>query len=112
MTGRTNTSKQEGASALHSRLSQTVFNRQVPGDLVRGVTIAFTAPDTITDSANGLAVFRVGQRIRIQGSTINDNAYVCKTVAAGTIVIQSVNGIGVKTQIAGPSISIQPDDFT
>jgi TRAP-type uncharacterized transport system fused permease subunit len=49
-------------------------------------------------------------QIRIFGSTINDGDYIAKTVAAGTITIETVNGIGVKTQIAGPSITIVQED--
>lgn len=110
MTGRLNTRKREGASAEDTRLTQTRFERVITGALVRAATISFTGPGTIADSANGLGVFRIGQSIRVQGSTLNDNVYVVRTVAAGSITVESVNGQGVKTQIAGPTITITPEE--
>lgn len=52
-----------------------------------GSTITFTAPDTISDSANGLAVFTSGMFIEIIGSTSNDGIYEVDTSAAGTLTL-------------------------
>lgn len=52
-----------------------------------GTGIAFVAPDTITDSGNGLAVFNAGQMIEVSHATLNSNIYKVKTVAAGTITV-------------------------
>jgi hypothetical protein len=71
-------------------------------------TIAFVdggaSPDTITDSANGLAVFSAGQTIVISGSTSNDGVYVITTAAAGTITLQSADALTAES--AGASITI------
>ena len=47
--------------------------------------LAFTAPDTITDTANTLGVFSSGMIIEIEGTTGNDGIYEVDTAAAGTI---------------------------
>ena len=47
--------------------------------------LAFTAPDTITDTANTLGVFSSGDFIEIEGTTGNDGIYEVDTAAAGTI---------------------------
>lgn len=49
--------------------------------------LTFTAPDTITDSANTLGVFSSGMKIQIQNSTANDGIYEVDTAAAGTLTL-------------------------
>jgi hypothetical protein len=71
-------------------------------------TISFTTGakgGTITDSANGLAVFSAGQTIGISGSTdnLNDSTYIIDTVTAGQL---EVKGYTMTTQGAGASITI------
>jgi hypothetical protein len=52
-----------------------------------GSTISYTAPDTITDSANGFGSFTSGDIIQIEGSTSNDGIYEVDTAIAGTLTI-------------------------
>ncbi len=99
----------QGASALDSRVMQTRIDR-VGGPTRTATTISFTGPGTIADSGNGLGNFKVGMSIRVFGSTVNDGDYIAKTVAAGSITIETVNGVGLKTQIAGPTITITQED--
>jgi hypothetical protein len=54
-----------------------------PGSAV----LTFTAPDTITDSANTLGVFSSGMKIQIENSTANDGIYTVDTAAAGTLTL-------------------------
>lgn len=76
-------------------------------------TISFTANNTISDSANGLGSFSVGDKLQILGSTSNDgtNELTVATVAAGTITTTETDVI---TEAAGASITIigttQPDN--
>lgn len=69
-------------------------------------TIAFvdSGPDTITDSANGLASFQAGQTIVVSGSTSNDGVYVVDTAVAGTITLQASDSL--TAEIAGDSVTI------
>lgn len=58
------------------------------GPNVASIGIAFTNPNTITDSNNGLGVFFVGQGITVEGSASNDRRFLVLTVAAGTITVE------------------------
>lgn len=68
-------------------------------------TISFTAPDLINDSGNGLAIFAVGDFIRVEGSTggTNDGIYEVATSAAGQLELVEQT---ITTQGAGPSVTI------
>jgi len=68
-------------------------------------TIAFVAPDTITDSANGLARFVVNEEIEVCNSTVNSSVFKVKTAAAGTITVYSQN---VTAESAGGLFMIRP----
>lgn len=48
-------------------------------------TIAFAAPDTMTDTGNGLGIFASGDIVEVEGTTLNDGIYEVDTAAAGTI---------------------------
>ncbi len=65
-------------------------------------TISFTAPDTISDSGNGLAIFPATKYIEISGSASNDGSYLVSTSAAGTLTVPS----GITTEGVGASITI------
>jgi len=71
-----------------------------PGSAV----LTFTAPDTITDSANTLGVFSSGMFIEIENSTGNDGIYEVDTAAAGTLttIEQTIvtEAVGVDTDVA------------
>lgn len=47
--------------------------------------LSFTAPDTITDTANTLGNFTSGMLIQIEGTTANDGIYEIDTAAVGSI---------------------------
>lgn len=72
---------------------------------VSAATISFTAPDTISDSGNGLGVFSSGERIEIENSTsgLNDGVYTIDTVAAGSIALIEQT---ISTQGASPTIDL------
>lgn len=72
---------------------------------VSGTGISFTAPDTIGDTGNGLAVFAVGERIEVEGSTsgLNDGVYEVATVLAGTITLVEQT---ITSQVAGPTVDL------
>ena len=47
--------------------------------------LTFTAPDTITDTANTLGVFTSGMKIEVEFSTGNNGIYTVDTAVAGTL---------------------------
>ena len=74
----------------------------------QATTIAFNNvnPDTITDSANGLATFIVGQKLQVLGTTNNDGTdkIEVSTVAAGTLTLTTASS--VTTEAAGASVTL------
>ena len=59
--------------------------------LIDAITISFTAPDTISDSGNGLGIFAIGDSVRIEGAGAGVNAgQIVKilTAAAGVLTIE------------------------
>ena len=67
-------------------------------------TIAFVAATKkITDSANGLAIFKTGDTIAITGSTSNNGIY---TVSQGNVAGEIVVSGSLKDESAGASVSI------
>ena len=71
--------------------------------LVGGLTIAFGAPDLITDSASGLAVFELGEQVGVQGSIAQDGVYEVATVVAGQLDMVEQT---ITLEIAGPAIAL------
>lgn len=65
-------------------------------------TIAFTSPDTITDSGNDLIKFLAGDYIEISGSASNNGTFLVSTTSAGTITVPS----GITTEGAGATVTI------
>ena len=71
--------------------------------VINGITtVSFTAADTISDSANGFAIFAEGDVIEVRGSTSNDAIYTVITSAAGVITVNEP----VATEAAGDTIFI------
>lgn len=67
-------------------------------------TISFTAPSTVSDTANGLATILTGDTVTIRGSTSNDGVY---TVAGGGVAGSfTVNEVTIQTEAAGDYVSI------
>ncbi len=90
--------------AADSPIASTVWPHVALPVLVRGLTISFTATDTIDDSADQLAAFAVGDVLRISDldGGANDGLIVSvSVVAAGQI---TVNEATINTQAAGDAI--------
>jgi len=67
-------------------------------------TISFTAPNTVADSANGLAVVKTGDTVRIRGSGSNEIVDVVATGnVAGSFIL--TNGL-VSNEVAGAFVTI------
>ena len=66
--------------------------------------LTFTAPDTITDSANTLGVFSSGMFVEVENSTGNNGIFEVDTAAAGTLttIEQTIvtEAVGVDTDVA------------
>lgn len=75
--------------------------------LMTGTGIAFVdggaSDDSLTDTGNGFvtAGFKVGDAIRVLGSTSNDGTYVATTVAAGAIGVATAS---LTAEIAGDQV--------
>ncbi len=81
---------------------RTVRNPHTSAIISAQSTISYTAPDTISDSGNGLGGFSEGDVISVRGSTSNDGIYTVITSAAGEITVNEpvVNeGAGDSTDI-------------
>ena len=73
-------------------------------NLLDAITISFTTPDTIGDTGSGLAIFAIGDRVRIEGAGAGTNAgkiVTVLTVVAGTITTEEQI---IDTQAAGSQV--------
>ncbi|KPK74253.1 MAG: hypothetical protein AMJ84_00250 [Acidithiobacillales bacterium SM23_46] len=74
--------------------------------VVAGTTIGFNTvptPDEVTDSANGLGGYEVGEYIGVEGSTGNDGVLSVQTVAAGALGVNealTLEGAGAAVRLA------------
>jgi hypothetical protein len=68
-----------------------------------GTTIGFTAPNQITDTANGLGVFSVGDRIQVFGTANNNRTFTVASVSPVSIQTRETTA---QTEAAGPSVHI------
>ena len=77
-------------------------------NLLDATTISFTNPDTIGDTGNGLGIFSVGDRLRIEGAGAGTNAgkiVKVATAAVGSITIEQNQFEPVlDTQAAGSQV--------
>lgn len=87
-------------AGLSSTVNLTLCNGTVRD--VTGTTISFTAPSTISDSANGLGVYRAGDIVKVTGSASNNRTYVVATAGAATMVVVETNII---TETAGATVT-------
>lgn len=87
-----------------SRNCQRKNERLAIGRYLGITTLSFTAPATIADSDNGLAIFTVGANILIKGSDSNDRSFTVTASAAGSLTV-SPSG-GVVTESAGAAMTI------
>jgi hypothetical protein len=74
-------------------------------NLLSAATISFTAPDLINDSGNGLGIFAVDDKIRVENSTsgLNDGIYKVTSAAAGQLEVEEQT---ITTQGASPTIAV------
>jgi hypothetical protein len=107
MSTRTSNGIKRSAAGNESRRSVTTFAADKGGPNIRGTGIAFSGPATITDSGNGLAVFKVGQALDIVGSPLNSRTWIVATSAAGTLTVTPAI---VQSEVAGATISIRGID--
>jgi hypothetical protein len=107
MSTRTTNGIKKSAAGNESRKRVTSFSGDKGGPNVRGTGIAFVASGTITDSGNGLAVFKVGQSIEVLGSPLNSRTFVVQTSAAGSVTV--LPGV-VQSEDAGATIAIRGVD--
>jgi hypothetical protein len=101
----TNGIKRSAAGNL-SRRRATSFTID-RGATIAGTGIAFSATGTITDSANQLAVQRLGQSIEVIGSPLNSRTYVVATTSAGTLTVLPPV---IQNEVAGAQIAIRGVD--
>jgi hypothetical protein len=106
MSTRASNSRAQSAAGNLSRADSRSTNLD-KGLTRTATTIAFTAPGTITDSGNGLAVFAAGQRVRVIGSARNSRPWTVATSAAGTLTVTPTL---LTTEAAGPTITLTLED--
>lgn len=107
MSTRTTNGIKKSAAGNESRRPMTTRTIDKGGPVLTGTGIAFVAAGTITDSGNGLAVFKAGQSIEAAGSPLNSRTYVVQTSAAGSLTV--LPGV-VQEEAAGAVISIRGVD--
>lgn len=74
---------------------------------VDDITLAFVAPDQITDTANRMDQFRLGEFVEAEKSVAQDGPYEVATVVAGQLdMVEQTIG----AEIAGPSILVKSLD--
>ena len=107
MSTRTTNGIKRSAAGNESRKRITSFTINKGGPNITGTGVSFTSADTIGDTGNGLAVFKIGQSIEVLGSPLNSRTYVVQTSAAGTLTVLPAV---VQSETAGASISIRGVD--
>lgn len=94
------------AAANYSRSTQSKIERDPQAGDIQLTTISFTAPATISDSANGLGIYGVNDAIDVRGSSLNSRSWIVLTAGAGSITVYPS---GIQTAAAGPVIIMQRD---
>lgn len=86
-------------------MSAVCKTRAAVNNFKTGTTISFTAatPGHILDSASGLAIFAVGQKVTVSGSTLNDSTFTITAVAAGDLTVTETTAV----EAAGVSITVE-----
>jgi hypothetical protein len=107
MSTRTSNGIKYSAAANNSRRRRNSINLDRGGTNLTGTGIAFVATNQITDSGNGLAVFKVGQSIDVLGSPLNSRTWTVTASAAGTLTVLPAL---VQAESAGASINIKGVD--
>lgn len=107
MSTRTTNGIKRSAAGDMSRRDVNTFNHDRGGTNITGTGIAFVSTNQITDSNNGLAVFKVGQSIEVLGAPLNSRRWVVQTSAAGSLTVTPAL---VRAESAGAAISIRQSD--
>lgn len=84
-------------------MSATLKTRAVAPNNKTGTTISFDNSNSILDSANGLGIFAVGQKVEVSGSVSNDGIFTITSVAAGELGVTETTA----TEAAGASITVE-----
>ena len=95
-----------GADANNSRRTQSKIERDIGAGDYQALTIAFAAPGTITDSANGMGLYGVNDTFEVRGSGLNSRRYVIATTGAGSLTVLPAV---IQTEAAGQPIILQRD---
>lgn len=90
----------EGAASNLTRRDEQGTERL---DSYKAATIAFAAPGTITDSANGMA-FEPGALLEVRGSALNSGHTRVVTAAPGSLTVAPA---GFSTEAAGQAITLR-----
>jgi hypothetical protein len=97
--------------AATSRSNSRTVSRDPGGPIVKLTTVSFTAPATIADSGNGLAIFAYTLRstIRVEGSASNNREWTVSAVASdgSSITVAEPN---ITTESAGALVTILQAD--
>lgn len=105
MSTRDSQTTSQGADANLSRRTTRNIERD-PGtnSMPKASTISFTAPNTISDSANGLALIKTNDVVDVRGSALNSRRYyVASGGSAGSFtVVPAV----IQTEAAGATVTI------
>lgn len=107
MSTRTGNGIARSAAGDKSRRRVTSFSADKGGTNIRGTGVAFVSTNQITDSGNGLAVFKVGQSIEVLGSPLNSRTWVVQTSAAGALTVLPAM---IQAEGAGATIAIRGVD--
>lgn len=94
----------QSSDANLSRRTQSKIERDPgTGALRKATTIGMTSPNLITDSANLLGIFKVGDIIDVRGSSLNSRRWYVTAVAAGQLTVLPAI---VRTEAAGAEMTI------
>ena len=87
-----------------NRFAGNLNRTDIRHKLTDGITIAFAAPDQITDSGNDLGKYEVGEFVDAQGSVAQDATYEVATVVAGQLDMVEQT---ITLEAVGPSIAVR-----
>ena len=104
MSGTRRLERRNEGPASNAQQVQTGRATQVGPAVLRASTISFTGPDTIADSGNGLAIFPVGARLRVQGSAANNREFTVTASAVGSLTVRPAR---VTTASASPAVELR-----
>jgi hypothetical protein len=96
--------RRDEGPASNGQQAQTGRATAIGAPVLRATTISFGGLDTILDSGNGLSIFPVGARVRVQGSSTNNREFLVVTSSAGTLTVRPRV---VSSAASGPTIELR-----